>query len=290
MSSALDTWRAIVLARQRQMDAAYDRLRRTSTDFWDRRAERFRALGLRLAEDDLGLRLLRRFTTAESTVLDVGAGAGRYARAIAPHVGRVVAVEPNGALTEHLRADAAADGLDNIDVVEARWEEATVAPADLVLCAHVLYPHAEVGAFIRKLDALSRGVCLILAVAAWQEPPLLLDLWQRFHGEPRCGQPDARHVYDVLYELGIPANVEVALQPGGGGQWTFSSLDEAVAVCREHLILPAEPETDHELAAALAGGLAPPAGGGLVLPWAPRVIAGLWWTADGPRLPGYSPP
>jgi SAM-dependent methyltransferase len=283
VADALDTWREMVLARQRQMDAAYARLRRTSTDFWDRRAERFRALSLRLTEDDLGLRLLRRFTSASSTVLDVGAGAGRYARAIAPHVARVVAVEPNGALAEHLRADAAADGLRAIEVVEARWEDATVGPADVVLCAHVLYPLAEVAPFIRKLDAHSRGVCLILAVAAWQEPPVLLELWQRFHGEPRRGQPDARHVFDVLYDLGIPANVEVAPQRSASGQWTFASLDEAVAACREHLLLPPDPDIDRELAAVLRESMTP-SGDGFTLPSAPRIIAGLWWTADGPRL------
>jgi SAM-dependent methyltransferase len=284
MSSALEEWQEVVRARQVQMDAAYERLRRTSTDFWDRRAQRFRAIGLRLNEDDLGLRLLRRFTNSESSVLDVGAGAGRYARAIAPHVRRVVAVEPNAALVEHLRSDASADGLTNVDMVEARWEDAVVEAADLVLCAHVLYPHADVEPFIRKLDEHNRGVCLILSMAAWQEPPLMLDLWQRFHGEPRRGQPNARHVFNVLYEMGIPANVEFAPLRTAATQWSFESLDEAVAVCREHLILPAEPDTDRELTAALRDGLKPVAGGRLLIENAPRVVAGLWWQADGPRL------
>ena len=283
MTDALATWRQIVHARQAQMDAAYARLRRTSADFWDRRAERFRALGVRLAEDDLGLRLLRRLTSADSTVLDVGAGAGRYARAIARHVRRVIAVEPNAALAAHLRTDAA-DGLDNIEVVEARWEEAEVEPADLVLCAHVLYPLAEVTAFMRKLDAHARGHCLVLAMAAWREPPLLLDLWQRFHGEPRVGQPDARHVFDVLWALGITPNVAVAPLRTNAGMWSFASLDEALAVVREHLILPPGPDTDQALTAALRGALQPAGDGGLVLPSPPRVVAGLWWSADGPRL------
>ena len=284
--SALETWRRLVLARQRQMDAAYARLERTSDDFWDRRAERFRTYSLRLPEDDLGLRLLRRLTDLESTVLDVGAGAGRYARAIAPHVRRVVAVEPNGTLAAHLRTDAAADGLNNIEVVEARWEEAAVEPADVVLCAHVLYPHAEVEGFIRKLDAHARRTCLILAVAAWQEPPLLLELWQRYHPDlsGRIGQPDARHIFNVLYELGIPANVEVGAAQSGAGMWTFASLEEAVSAAREHLILSPRAELERELREALSAALVPAAGGALMLPHAPRIVAGLWWHADGPRL------
>lgn len=283
MTDALEAWRLIVLARQQQMDAAYARLRRTSGDFWDRRATRFRALGRRLADDDLGLRLLRQRTNADSTVLDVGAGAGRYACAIAPSVRRVVAVEPNAALAAHLRADAAEAGITNIEVVEARWEEANVSVADVVLCSHVLYPHAEVADFIGKLDAHARRACLILAMAAWQEPPLLLELWQRFHGEPRRGQPDARHVIAALYALGIPPNVEVAPAGGDSLAWTFASLAEAVAVCREHLILPAGAEHERALTAALDAALVPVADG-LQLPSPPRIVAGIWWTADGPRL------
>lgn len=284
MAGAVETWRSLVLARRAQMDAAFATLRRTSGDFWDRRAERFRALGLRLAADDLGLRLAQRLTTAHSTVLDVGAGAGRYARAIAPSVQRVVAVEPNASLAHHLRADAIVDGLTNIEVVVAPWFEATVAPADLVLCAHVLYPHAEIDEWIARLGQHAREACLLLAMTAWQEPPLLLELWRRFHGEPRIGQPDARHLFDALVELGIPPNVEVAPLRTGAGQWTFASLDEAVAVCREHLILPPDPATDRELASALVAALEPTADGALTLPSLARSVAALWWQADGPRV------
>jgi len=281
---ALDAWRDLVMARKRQMDAAYAALDRSSDDFWARRADRFRAYGARLPDDDLGLRLLRRFTDAGSTVLDVGAGAGRYTRAIAPHVRRVVAVEPSAALAGYLREDAVGDGLTNVEVVEAPWEEATVEPADLVLCSHVLYPFAEVEGFIRRLDAHARRTCLLLATVAWGEPPLLLELWRRFHGEPRVGQPDARHLFDVLYALGIPANVKVAAFRAAAPMWTFASLAEALAASREHVILPPDPDTDRELRAALEEGLVPGSDGTLTLPGPPRLVASLWWHADGPRL------
>lgn len=285
MSSALERWRALVLARRAQMDAAYARLGGTSAGYWEQRAERFRAIGLELPTDDAGLSLARRLTTAASTVLDVGAGAGRYARALAPHVQEIVAVEPNGVLLEHLRADAAAAGLTNVHPVQSPWEDAAVAPADLVFCAHVLYPLADVEGFIRKLDAHARGACLLLAMADSQrEPPLLLELWQHFHGDQRIGQPDARHLYDVLYELGIAPNVEMAPLPLTAAMWRFDSLDEAVAVCREHLILAPDPATDRALADALSHALAPLPGGGWEQPNPPRLVAGLWWPAEGPRL------
>jgi SAM-dependent methyltransferase len=290
MSSAIETWQELVLARQVQMDAAYARLLRSSDDFWERRADRFRAFSQSLPDDDLGLRLLRRLTGADSTVLDVGAGAGRYALAISPHVRRVVAVEPNAALAAHLRADAEAKGARTVEVVEVRWEEAEVEAADLVLCSHVLYPHADVVPFIRKLEQHAREACLVLVSAAWGEPPLLLELWQRFHGEPRVGQPDARHVFDVLYEMGIPPNVEVAPMRQHGGQWSFATIEEAVAMCREHLILPPDPDLEPELRDALLAGAEPLPEGGLRLPGPPRLVAALWWRPDGPRLDATTAP
>src|SRR5436190_24396456 len=98
MGGAIDTWREVVRARQVQMDAAYARLQRSSADFWERRADRFRAFSQRLPDDDLGLPLLRRLTDADSTVPAVGACAGRYALAIAPHVRSLLPVEPDAAL------------------------------------------------------------------------------------------------------------------------------------------------------------------------------------------------
>lgn len=182
-------------------------------------------------------------------------------------------------LTRRAQMDAA-----YAEVIEARWEDVEVEGADLVLCSHVLYPHPEVEAFIRKLDSHARRTCLVLAMAAWQEPAVLLELWQRFHGEPRRGQPDARHVFNVLYDLGIVANVESAPLRSGAGMWTFISIEEAVAVCREHLILSPDPDTDRELTVALRQALEATPEGGLSLPTQPRIVAGLWWHAGAPRL------
>lgn len=60
-----------------------------------------------------------------STVVDLGAGTGRFAIAIASHVGRVVAVDVSPAMLSHLRRRAAEtdvtgpDGHENIETVRA---------------------------------------------------------------------------------------------------------------------------------------------------------------------------
>ena len=90
-----------------------------------------------------------------TSVLDVGAGWGRFAIPLARVARTVTAVEPSAALLTHLRANAGAAGLgeERLRIVAAGWEEAVVRPADMVLCANVLMPLADVAPFLRKLDA-----------------------------------------------------------------------------------------------------------------------------------------
>ena len=93
-SSAAQHWRDLVERRARQMDSAYALLSRTSADYWQRRmANPISILRRQAGADDLVLRVVLQSIDATSTVLDVGAGAGRYAVALAPHVASVIAVE-----------------------------------------------------------------------------------------------------------------------------------------------------------------------------------------------------
>lgn len=277
-------WKELVLARQRQMDAAYARLGRSSSDFWERRADRFRSVARIASEDDPVVRRVLKLATPEGTVLDVGAGTGRFAVALAPHVRHLTAVEPSPAMVRHLRDALAAAGITNATVIEQRWEDVTVTPATVVLCAHVLYPIAEPVPFIQKLEAHATRAVVLAMMVTWAEPPLMATLWRRYHGEERVGQPEAFDAIAVLYEMGIPANVTVHALPGGQGMWSFHDLDEAVTAAREHLILPPEPAVEAELRAALEGELVP-AEGRLVLPQPQRAVACIWWERDGPRRP-----
>jgi ubiquinone/menaquinone biosynthesis C-methylase UbiE len=56
---------------------------------------------------------------ATSTVVDLGAGTGRFALAAARRFGRVTAVDISRAMLEHLRRRGAADGVTNLECVQA---------------------------------------------------------------------------------------------------------------------------------------------------------------------------
>jgi len=268
-------WRGMVERRERQMDAAYAALGRTSADYWARRIGNRPSLLRRIADDDdPTIRTMLPYLSQTATVVDVGAGAGRYALAIAPRAASVVAVEPDAAMVPRLEEALSESGTRNVEVVEARWQDAEVEAADLVLCAHVLYPIADAASFIHKLDACARRACFLALREIVSEPEPLGRLWYRFHGERRCLQPGYVEAFNLMHELGIRANVSVGRI--AGPSWSWEDLDGAVAGVREHLILPESPEIDAVIRMELTSAVIED-GGMLSLRVDETYMGVLWW-------------
>ncbi|MGB8343996.1 MAG: class I SAM-dependent methyltransferase [Ktedonobacteraceae bacterium] len=248
MQTAVERWKEILDARASQMDAAYARLGRTSADFWDRRARNFhRTTRASAASDPFFLRLQRE-ATPEMTVLDVGAGTGRFALALAPQARQVIAVEPNASMLDYLRREASARGIGNITYYQTTWQDAPAdLAADFVICSHVLYPIRDIVPFLEKLRAATRLACYIYLRAASIDA-ITAPLWRHFHDQERRGPPGYIHALDVLYEMGIYANVEVVKLPLF---MAYASFEEAVEEQIEQLILPDNEKTRRELRSLL---------------------------------------
>ena len=244
MESAIERWKAILTARAQQMDAAYARLGRTSADFWDRRAKGFHCTTKnRVASDPFFARLCSE-VSRETTVLDVGAGTGRFTLALAPLVKHITAVEPNAAMLSYLRRDANEQKYTNISLLQTTWQEAPDdLTADIVICSHVVYPILDIVPFLARLQAATRGICY-LYVRANHIDAFTAPLWRHFHGDERCLPPAYMHVLDVLFEMGIYANVEIVKLPLS---MSFPSLEVAVDEMTEQLILADDEKTREEL-------------------------------------------
>ncbi len=273
MESAIQRWQEMLDARAQQMDAAYAKLNRTSADFWDRRASGFhRSTKDTVVQDPLFIRLCEK-VNSRSSVLDVGAGTGRFSLALAPLVDHVIAVEPNAAMLNFLRQDAAAKGLKNISFVQSTWQDASDSlQADIVICSHVVYPIRDIEPFLLKLQSASLQTCFIYARATHIDA-LTADLWRHFHHDDRCLPPGYIQVLDVLYEMGIYANVDVvSVSPS----LRYPSLDVAVTEMTEQLILPDDEKTRIELRALLHEWLVE-VDGVLIPPLKKMVSAIIWW-------------
>lgn len=248
MKSAVERWHELLTARATQMDAAYARLGRSSADYWKRRARTFHQATKDRVTDDPLFQRVRRDVTQHSHVLDVGAGTGRFALALAPLTQLVTAIEPNETMLGYLRRDAATQHIENIAYVQSSWEDApTDLQADVVICSHVLYPIWDIQPFLAKLYAATQQICYIY-MRVVQLDTLTAHLWQHFHGDERCLMPTYIHALDILDEMGLYADVEIVSLPPS---MRFPSLDDAIAELIELLILPDDQQTRQELHALL---------------------------------------
>ena len=112
-------WAELVASRDTGDEAAADR---ATVERWRRVARRLDAGGG--GREDVLLDFLLRSLTPGMTVLDIGAGVGRWTLPLARTVRHVTAVEPHPALRDVLRERAAAQAVENLSVVEAPWMEA----------------------------------------------------------------------------------------------------------------------------------------------------------------------
>jgi SAM-dependent methyltransferase len=79
--------------------------------------------------------------TPDSTVVDVGAGTGQFAIAVASACARVIAVDVSPVMLARLRAKVAASGMTNIEVVQAGFlsYEHQGSPADFIYSRYALH-------------------------------------------------------------------------------------------------------------------------------------------------------
>jgi SAM-dependent methyltransferase len=243
-------------------------------DYWQHRAAHLHREFARAqdrAMTDPFLALVRSHAGPQTGVLDVGAGTGRHTLRLARFVRSVRAVEPSAAMREILLRDIAASGLTNIDVLPHAWPAAGVEPADVVICAHVLYRVADIGPFVRALDEAARQACFILLRTDGN--PLTDGYWQQVYGLERCPEAGLPDAYNVCLQLGLRPHVTM-LPASHTAAW--DSPDEALQDIAARLFLTEDSPQYSQLRTLLGRDLrSTPAG------WRVDVAASrqgvIWW-------------
>ncbi len=274
METAIERWQEMLQARAGQMDAAYASLGRSSADFWDRRARGFHRATRENVDHDPFYLYLREHITAQDSVLDVGAGTGRFSLALAAVARQVTALEPNASMLSYLEGDIRASGLSNITTLQQSWEDAPAqVRADIVICSHVLYPIFALEPFVRKLDRASERACY-LYLRGTHIDSLTAPLWRHFHKDERHVSPGYIQVLDVLYEMGIYADVSIVRAPFA---LVYPTMQDAEDELIEQLILPDNDSTRRELRGLLGDWLRERPDGIWSSPEQEMISAILWW-------------
>jgi len=251
-NSATERWRRLVTGRLEEMERLSPGAGVISGAFWDRRADRF-AAGVKVAdtESDPFLRRLRRVADPSSTVIDVGAGTGRFALPLASGVKHVTAVDPSEGMLAILRRGAEDLGLTNLSTVRSYWAEADAGAADIVLSSFVLSVVPDARSFLMKVDEAARQHAF-LYLGAYSGDAVFDPLWRHFHGAPRSPGPTYLDAVAVLRELGVEPEVKVVEVPN---RKRFATIDEAVEYYRDWLLLVDTPDVARELGGLLTSWL-----------------------------------
>ncbi|HYN69359.1 MAG TPA: NTP transferase domain-containing protein [Candidatus Eisenbacteria bacterium] len=190
------------------------------TDFYRPVSSLFRADPQRT--DDPVLAALQSIVRPDDVVLDIGAGAGRYALPLACAVREVIALDPSPAMLVALREAMAEFGVVNIRPIEGRWPldpaqpdgaagRAALGPlpvADVALIAHVGYDVEAIGPFLDAMEAAARRTCV--AVLMERSPgAIAAPFWPDVHGEERVALPALASFVELLIARGKQPQVRL---------------------------------------------------------------------------------
>jgi len=208
----VERWREIVRERAAGTHA--------NPGYWDRRAPSF-ARSTRSRTDEF-LSVIEPYVSPRKTLIDAGAGTGRHAVPLSERLEWVTAVEPS----EGMRAQIAPR--DNMTIVASTWEDAEVAPADLVISCHVLYGIEEPAPFIAKLERSARErVFIMLRESDLPHPAAAIRA--RLAGDPGPGLPRFSDLFMLLMQVGVTPDVTFLRYMSTN---RYGNFEEAVADSR----------------------------------------------------------
>jgi SAM-dependent methyltransferase len=179
------------------------------------------------------LRAVLDLSAPGDSVLDVGAGAGRYALAIARSGRSVTALEPDDGM-RHALVELAG-GLP-VAAMPGSWPEDSdrVPRHAVVLCANVVY---NVGAIAPFLAALARNAEKAVVIELTSSHPWvhLGRYFQRLHGLARPSGPRTSDLLEVIQEvLEVRPELSTWTRPAAV---SFESIDELVEFYARRLVL-----------------------------------------------------
>ncbi|MHA1683858.1 MAG: class I SAM-dependent methyltransferase [Promethearchaeota archaeon] len=183
---------------------------RNLVDFWNERAGWFnRVTRGDLVESKL---LFDKFAIGRDvTVIDIGAGTGRFTIPLAKNVKSVTAIEPSPGMKKYLMENIESEHLSNVTVIEKKWEDiklhVDLEPHDVVIAPYSLAVE-DMGRALAKIhEATLKHACVFTWIQRtfWDYDML----WPLVKGESFEPAPDYIYIVNILHDMGIYADVQL---------------------------------------------------------------------------------
>lgn len=146
----------------------------------------------------------------DRTVIDIGAGVGRFAIPLTKDGVKVTAIEPSDEMGKTLFASIEKDGLSSvINVITSSWPVHVDLHAEVSFASFVIQFSHDPMEFIRAMERSSSRRC-ILVVHVEQPLGFLKDIWQVFRpSEAVPAMLTFSDLYSMLLKEGIMADVTI---------------------------------------------------------------------------------
>lgn len=235
------TWRA-------QLDGSKSHKR--DAHFWDRRAPSF----AKAASEPFYFDRLKEIMQFEAgwSVLDMGCGSGTVAVPLARMVASVTAVDFSGEMLSMVRKQCEDDGIQNVKIVQGRWEDdwkkLGIETCDVAIASRSLIVEDLQAAIMKLNAAAAKRVYVVTMVGDGPRDRRIFDAV----GRPFKSSPDYIYIYNMLYHMGLHANVAFITdrrnrtygspkEAAESLQWMFEDLSSRekeiiTAYLEEHLV------------------------------------------------------
>ncbi|WP_322510847.1 class I SAM-dependent methyltransferase [Chloroflexus sp.] len=182
-----------------RLDPAIDRA------FWERYAVEYDRQAGSVTQC---LELVRHLLHPDDTLLDIGAGTGRFALPIARLVRAVTALDQSSAMLSILSHRAAQQGITNLRLLEADWPDVIVEPHDVTLAAWSLYRQLDLATALQQMAAVTRRLLIIIDSVA-SDPPHRSLIEHHCGGWHEARWPHHLLIAGALWQQGLLAEVRI---------------------------------------------------------------------------------
>ncbi len=195
----IKNWDQLVIDHHKQSENKI--IKKEQDDFWEDKVEGF--IPPELPDyNDPSLSFLLSNLLPQSSVLDLGGGAGRLSIPLAQNNFSVTIIDSSKAMITAADKHANHLKLNNVTTCHSSWEEYKNENFDYIICAHVMYGIFNIKNFILKmLSSVNSNVIIIMYDHFPQSH--LADIWELYYSEQRINLPGITDLENVITELNI---------------------------------------------------------------------------------------